>query len=68
MNSTTEGPSLSDFFSFEDFHDEYAAWLGESDEGSSGADSGYFSLQAVDSMDVVDGMGKGKEVAREQRR
>lgn len=65
MNGTAEGPSLGDLFNFEDFHDEYAAWLGQSDEGSSRADSGYYSLQSVDSMDDLNGKEKGKEVVRE---
>lgn len=60
-NNTTEGSSLSDLFNFEDFHDEYAAWLGQTDEGSTRADSGYFSLQPGGSMENVTGKGKEKE-------
>lgn len=58
------GSSLSDLFNFDDFRDEYAAWLGQSGEGESHADSGYFSLQSVDSINDMTGKGKGKDVVR----
>lgn len=65
-DNVVEASSLSDLFNFDDFRDEYAAWLGQADEGSSHADSGYFSsLQSVESMDYMAGKGKGKEVVRE---
>lgn len=51
------------FFGFEDLYNEYASWLGQSDEVSSRADSGYFSLQPDD----VAWKGKGKAVERESR-
>lgn len=61
-----EASSLSDLFKFDDFRDEYAAWLGQANEGSSHADSGYFSsLQSVESIDYMAGKRKGKEVVRE---
>lgn len=63
-DSVIGGSSLSDLFNFNDFRDEYAAWLGQSDEGGSHADSGYFSLQSVDSIDDMTGKGKGKDVVR----
>ena len=65
MDITIEGPSLSDLFNFDDFHDEYAAWLRMSDEGTSHADSSYFSLRSVGSMDDVIGKGKGKDAVRD---
>lgn len=69
LPTTTEdtggGSALSDFFNFEDFQDECAAWLGQSEESSSHADSGYSSLQFVDKMEDVAEKGKGKEVIRE---
>lgn len=63
--NTGGGSALSDFFNFEDFQDECAAWLGQSEESSSHADSGYSSLQFVDKMEDVAEKGKGKEVIRE---
>lgn len=63
--NTGAGSALSDFFNFEDFQDECAAWLGQSEESSSHADSGYSSLQLVDKMENVAGEEKGKGVVRE---
>lgn len=63
--NTGRGSALSDFFNFEDFQDECAAWLGQSEESSSHADSGYSSLQLGDKMEDVAEKGKGKEVIRE---
>lgn len=65
--NTGGGSALSDFFNFEDFQDECAAWLGQSEESSSHADSGYSSLQFVDKMEDPVEKGKGKEVVRERR-
>lgn len=65
--NTSGGSALSDFFSFEDFQDECAAWLGQPEESSSHADSGYSSLQFVDKMEDPFEKGKGKEVVRERR-
>lgn len=71
LHTTTEstggGSALSDFLNFEDFQDECAAWLGQSEESSSYADSGYSSLQFVDKMEDPVEKGKGKEVVRERR-
>lgn len=71
LPTTTEntggGSALSDFFNFEDFQDECAAWLGQSEESSSHADSGYSSLQFVDKMEDLVEKGKGKEVVGERR-
>lgn len=65
-DNVVDASSLSDLFKFDDFRDEYAAWIGQADEGSSHADSGYFSsLQSVESMDCMAGKGKGKEIVRE---
>ncbi|KAG6367456.1 hypothetical protein INS49_001646 [Diaporthe citri] len=65
-DNVVEASSLSDLFNFDDFRDEYAAWLGQAEEGSSHADSGYFSsLQSLESIDHMAGKGKGKEVVRE---
>lgn len=65
-DNVAEASSLSDLFNFDDFRDEYAAWLGQADEGSSHADSGYFSsLQSVESIEYMAGKRKGKEVVRE---
>lgn len=64
--NAVEASSLSDLFNFDDFRDEYAAWLGKADEGSSHADSGYFSsLQSVENTDYMAEKRKGKEVVRE---
>lgn len=65
-DNVVEASSVSDLFNFDDFRDEYAAWLGQAGEGNSHADSGYFSsLQSVESMEYMTGKGKGKEVVRE---
>lgn len=71
LPTTTEntggGSALTDIFNFEDFQDECAAWLGQSEESNSHADSGYSSLQFVDKMEDPVEKGKGKEVVRERR-
>lgn len=63
--NTSGGSALSEFFDFEDFQDECAAWLGQSEESRSHADSGYSSLQFVDKMENVADKEKGKEVITE---
>lgn len=60
MSTTAGNPNLSDFFSFDDFHNEYAAWLRQSDEGTSHADSGHFSFQSTESMEDVIENGKAR--------
>ncbi|ROV96748.1 hypothetical protein VSDG_05561 [Cytospora chrysosperma] len=63
-NTTTLDPQgLMTLFSFDDFSAEYAAWLGQPDETSSRADSGYFSLTS--GGDTYAETGKGKEVVRD---
>ncbi|KUI59882.1 hypothetical protein VP1G_07097 [Cytospora mali] len=61
-DSALDPQSMMSIFGFDDFHAEYAAWLGQPDDTSSHADSGYFSLQSGGG--TASNTCKGKEVTK----